>query len=54
MAKIIAEITDPTPEYDPSNIRQAAGAVRAIRDQLNTSYQTELKNEQDALTFFLS
>jgi len=54
MARVDIVITEPTPEYDPENQRQVAQSLRTMQDKLNTSYQQEIKNEQDTFNYFLS
>ena len=53
MAKITVNIPEPAEEYDVSNSRQLQEALTTFKNQLNTSYQKDLKNEQEALNFFL-
>ena len=52
MAKINAGIPEPTPEYKQENQRQIAQAIRTVQDQLNTSFQEELKQEVERFTWF--
>ena len=40
-------------EYNVSNSRQLQEALTTFKSQLNTSYQKDLKNEQEAFNFFL-
>jgi len=54
MARIDVVIPEPTPVYTEDNQRQVAQSLQTMKDKLNTSYQQELKNEQDALNYFLS
>jgi len=54
MAKINVYIPEPQPEYSPSGVRQINQALETIENQLNTSFQQDLKNEQDTFNFFLS
>ena len=54
MAKINIIIPEPKREYDEENQRQISQALRTTQDQLNTNFQQELKNEQDAFNYFLS
>ena len=54
MAKIINYIPEPTPTYDPSNQRQILEALDTLKQQLNFSFQQDLKNEQDTFNYFLS
>ena len=53
MAKITVNIPEHAEEYDVSNSRQLQEALTTFKNQLNTSYQKDLKNEQEALNFFL-
>ena len=52
MAKINAGIPEPTPEYRQENQRQIAQDIRTVQDQLNTSFQEELKQEVERFTWF--
>jgi|TARA_R100000231_G_C5312755_1_gene160925 hypothetical protein len=54
MARVDIVIPEPTPIYTEENQRQISQSLRTMQDKLNTSYQQELKNEQDTLTWFLS
>jgi hypothetical protein len=54
MAKIISYIPEPKEQYDVSNQRQIIEAISTTQQQLNFSYQQDLKNEQDAFNYFLS
>ena len=54
MAKINVYIPEPQPEYSPEGFRQINQALATVENQLNTSYQQDLKNEQDTFTYFLS
>ena len=54
MAKITVYIPEPQEEYDVSNQRQVLEALDTVKDQLNFSFQQDLKNEQDAFNYFLS
>ena len=53
MAKVTVTIPEPKETYDVSNQRQIQEALTTFKNQLNTSYQKDLKNEQEALNFFL-
>ena len=53
MAKIVIKIPEPKEEYEVSNQRQLQEALTTFKNQLNTSYQKDLKNESEALNFFL-
>jgi len=54
MAKINVYIPEPQPEYTPSGFRQINQALETIENQLNTSYQQDLKNDQDTFNWFFS
>ena len=54
MAKINVTIPQPTPLYDSNNQQQQLQALDQLKQQLNYTYQQDLKNEQDTFNFFLS
>ena len=54
MARVDIVIPEPTPVYTEDNQRQVAQSLQTLKDKLNTSYQSELKNEQDTFNYFLS
>ena len=54
MAKITIFIPEPKDQYEAENQRQISQALRTTQDQLNTNFQQDLKNEQDAFNYFLS
>ena len=54
MAKVNIYIPEPKEEYDVSNQRQISEALDTLKNQLNFSFQNDLKNEQDAFNYFLS
>jgi len=54
MARINIIIPEPAPQYTEENQRQIAQSLQTLKDKLNTSYQQELKNEQDTFNYFLS
>jgi len=45
MAKVVVNIPEPQPEYDVSNQRQILEALDTLKNQLNFSFQQDLKNE---------
>ena len=53
MAKINAYIPEPSETYDVSNQRQILEAVNTIKNQLNFSFQKDLKDELEAFSWFL-
>jgi hypothetical protein len=54
MAKVNVNIPEPTPVYTEENQRQIAQAIRTVKDQLNTTFQEELKQQVERQTWFLS
>jgi hypothetical protein len=54
MAKITAYIPEPKQEYDVENQRQILQSVDTIKNELNFSFQKDLKEEQDTYNYFLS
>ena len=54
MAKITVTIPEPKPEYDVSNQRQLLESLNTLKNQLNFSFQTDFKNEQDTFNWFIS
>jgi hypothetical protein len=54
MAKITNYIPEPGQEYDVENQRQIIESMTTMKQQLNFSFQEDLKNEQDAFNYFLS
>ena len=54
MARIDILIPEPATVYSSENQRQVTQSLRTMQDKLNTSYQQELKNEQDTFTWFIS
>jgi len=54
MAKITNYIPEPSQEYDVENQRQIIESMTTMKQQLNFSFQQDLKNEQDTFNYFLS
>jgi hypothetical protein len=54
MAKVDIVIPEPSPTYTEENQRQVAQSLQTLKDKLNTSYQREIKNEQDTFNWFIS
>jgi hypothetical protein len=54
MAKIAAYIPEPKQEYEVDNQRQILESIATVKDQLNFSFQNDLKEEQDTYNYFLS
>jgi len=53
MAKITAYIPEPTDNYDVNNQRQIVQALNTLKDQLNFSFQKDLKDELEAFSWFI-
>ena len=54
MAKLTNYIPEPKQEYDVENQRQIIESVTTMKQQLNISFQEDLKNQQEAFNYFLS
>jgi len=54
MAKITAYVPEPKQKYEVENQRQILESVSTLKDQLNFSFQNDLKEEQDTYNYFLS
>ena len=54
MAKITAYIPEPKETYQPENQRQVLQSLDTVKQQLNTSYQQDLKNEQSTFNWFIA
>ena len=54
MAKITNYIPEPKQEYEVDNQRQILESIATVKDQLNFSFQNDLKEEQDTYNYFLS
>jgi len=54
MAKVTAYIPEPKQEYEVDNQRQILESITTVKDQLNFSFQNDLKEEQDTYNYFLS
>jgi hypothetical protein len=54
MARVDIVIPEPTPEYTEDNQRQVSQSLQTLKDKLNTSYQQEIKNEQNTFNYFMS
>ena len=52
MAKITSYIPEPKQEYDPENQRQILESMTTLKDQLNFSYQDDLKKETERFSWF--
>ena len=54
MAKLTNYIPEPKQEYEVENQRQILESLNTMKQQLNFSFQQDLKNEQDTFNYFLS
>tara|TARA_R110001606_G_scaffold201600_1_gene349614 strand:+ start:2273 stop:2437 length:165 start_codon:yes stop_codon:yes gene_type:complete len=54
MSKIITRVPEPPATYDPGTQRQINRAITSIVDQLNTTFQQQVKEEQEQLAWFLN
>ncbi len=54
MARVDIVIPEPTPQYTEENQRQVAQSLQTLKDKLNTSYQEQIKNEQNTFNYFMS
>ena len=52
VAKIVVRVTEPASEYDQSNQRQINRSTSSIVEQLNSSFQQDLKDEAEAEAYF--
>ena len=53
MAKMNGYVPEPPAEYTTEGFRQINQALATVENQLNTSYQQDLKNEQDSFNYFM-
>ena len=54
MAKITTYIPEPKQEYGVENQRQIIESLTTLKQQLNFSFQEDLKEEQDTFNWFIS
>ena len=54
MAKITNYIAEPKQEYEVENQRQILESLNTMKQQLNFSFQQDLKNEQETFNYFLT
>ena len=52
MAKITTYIPEPSQEYSPENQRQVLQSLETLKDQLNFSFQEDLKQDLQRFTWF--
>ena len=54
MSRVLVRLPEPKDEYEVSTQRQINRAVTGLVDQLITTYQQVLKDEQEQEAFFFS
>jgi hypothetical protein len=54
MAKINIFVPEPKEQYESTNQRQIIEAIDTLKNQLNFSFQFDLKEEQDSFNWFIS
>ena len=54
MAKITNYIPEPTPEYDPNNQQQVLQSLETKKNQLNFTFQEDLKQEVERYAWFVN
>ena len=52
MAKITVNIPEPKEQYEVTNQRQITSSLETLKNQLNFSFQEELKQEVERFTWF--
>jgi hypothetical protein len=52
MAKINVRLPEPKEEYDVSNQKQINRAITIMKEQLNSTFLDELKQETERFTWF--
>ena len=53
MAKIVQALTRASSEYDPLTFASLVRDLDAVINKLNTSFQQEMKQEIEAMSFFI-
>jgi hypothetical protein len=53
MAKIVQALTRASAEYDPLTFASLVRDLDAVINKLNTSFQQEMKQEIEAMSFFI-
>jgi hypothetical protein len=52
MAKITVQIPEPKEQYEADNQRQLNASLETLKNQLNFSFQEDLKQEIERFTWF--
>ena len=53
MAKINIKLPEPKTDYDVSNQKQINRALTIMKDQLNSTFLDEVKQEQERFSWFI-
>ena len=53
MAKIVVRLPEPKEDYDVSNQKQINRAITIMKDQLNSTFLNETKQEQERFSWFI-
>ena len=54
MARIVQSLTQPNKEYDQQIQQSFVRDVDSVVQKLNTTFQQDLKDEQEAVAFFIA
>ena len=54
MARIVQSLTQPLPEYDQQVQQSFVRDVDSVVQKLNTTFQQDLKDEAEAVAFFMA
>ena len=54
MARIVQSLTQPTEKYDQTVQQSFVRDVDSVVQKLNTTYQQDLKDEAEAVAFFMA
>ena len=54
MAKVTNFIPEPTVDYDPQNQQQLLQSLETMKNQLNSSFQEDLKQEVERYAWFIN
>ena len=54
MARIVQSLTQPLEKYDQQIQQSFVRDVDSVVQKLNTTFQQDLKDEQEAVAFFIS
>ena len=53
MARITIVLPEPKQQYSAEDLRQMLQALRTLQQQLNFSFETDIKNDINAFNYFL-